>query len=257
MGLFGKKTSLGLDIGSGFVKIVEVDRSGDQPEVTRVAMRPLLPDAIVEGEVMDPGLVADTVRSLFERMGTKSRDVITAVGGHDVIIKKIEVPAMPEGELAESIQWEAEQYIPFDINDVNLDYVVLDSDARDTMDVLLVAVKKDRIADYTSVIVQAGKDPVLVDVDVFALQNAFEANYEVPADQVIAESKVLVDVARTEALAVVAYATATEAGHHFSIPGFDDPASPNAPAIPFLRAVVGARVGKSARVAWVRHGRVS
>jgi type IV pilus assembly protein PilM len=91
---------------------------------------------------------------------------------------------MTDAELAESIQWEAEQYIPFDINDVNLDYVVLESDAGDTMDVLLVAVKKDRIADYTSVIVQAGKDPVLVDVDVFALQNAFEANYDVDPETI-------------------------------------------------------------------------
>jgi type IV pilus assembly protein PilM len=94
-----------------------------------------------------------------------------------VIIKKIQLPSMTEAELAESIQWEAEQYIPFDINDVNLDYVVLETGASDTMDVLLVAVKRDRINDYTSVIVQAGKEPVLVDVDVFAVQNAFETNY--------------------------------------------------------------------------------
>ena len=106
MGLFGKKTSLGLDIGSGFVKIVEVDRSGDQPEVSRIAMRPLLPDAIVEGEVMDPGLVADTLRGLFQEVGIKGKDVITAVGGHDVIIKKIEMDRMKESEARDVIRWD-------------------------------------------------------------------------------------------------------------------------------------------------------
>ena len=93
---------------------------------------------------------------------------------------------MSAEELAESIRWEAEQYVPFDINDVNLDYVVLDGGAGDTMDVLLVAVKKDKISDYTSVITQAGKTPVLVDVDAFALQNAFEANYPIEPGRVVA-----------------------------------------------------------------------
>jgi type IV pilus assembly protein PilM len=102
-----------------------------------------------------------------------------------VIIKKIQLPSMSEAELGESIQWEAEQYIPFDINDVNLDYVVLGKGEGDTMDVLLVAVKKDRIADYTSVMTQAGKVPALMDVDVFALQNAYEVNYG-PADGTVA-----------------------------------------------------------------------
>ncbi len=99
---------------------------------------------------------------------------------------------MSPEELGESIRWEAEQYVPFDINDVNLDYVVLESGAGDSMDVLLVAVKKDKIGDYTSVISQAGRNPVLVDVDAFALQNAFEANYPVEPGHVVA----LVNVGR-------------------------------------------------------------
>jgi type IV pilus assembly protein PilM len=103
-----------------------------------------------------------------------------------VIVKKITLPAMSPEELSESIRWEAEQYVPFDINDVNLDYVVLESGAGDTMDVLLVAVKKDKIGDYTSVISQAGRNPVLVDVDSFALQNAYEANYPVEPGSVVA-----------------------------------------------------------------------
>ena len=126
MGLFGRsKQSVGLDIGSGFVKVVVVDHSGDQPEVSRVAMRPLVADAIVEGEVMDPGLVADTVRGLFQEMGLKSKDVITAVGGHDVIIKKIEMDRMKESDAREVIRWEAEQHVPFDIKSVELDFQIL------------------------------------------------------------------------------------------------------------------------------------
>ncbi|MDH3746390.1 MAG: pilus assembly protein PilM, partial [Acidobacteriota bacterium] len=112
----------------------------------------------------------------------------TSVSGHSVIIKKIEVPAMPEDELAESIQWEAEQYIPFDINDVRLDYLVLSTPepGRESMEVLLVAVKRDKVNDYVSVISQAGKNPAIVDVDAFAVQNAYELNYDIDPQQVVA-----------------------------------------------------------------------
>ena len=97
---------------------------------------------------------------------------------------------MTEAELAESIYWEAEQYIPFDIQDVNLDYQILDAGtrrrrARAAMEVLLVAAKKEKIADYTGVITQAGRTPVVVDVDAFALQNAYEANYGVEPGAVV------------------------------------------------------------------------
>src|SRR5438552_19162611 len=111
----------------------------------------------------------------------------TSLSGHSVIIKKITLPAMSPEELAESIQWEAEQYIPFDINDVSLDYVPLTTPgAGDNIDVILVAVKQEKINDYTSVISQTGKVPVLVDVDPFALQNAYEMTYSVDEGKVLA-----------------------------------------------------------------------
>jgi type IV pilus assembly protein PilM len=104
-----------------------------------------------------------------------------------VIVKKITLPAMTEQELSESIQWEAEQYIPFDIQEVNLDYQVLDpSAAGGNMDILLVAAKKDKINDYTSVVTQAGRNPIVMDVDAFALQNAYEMNYGVETGRVVA-----------------------------------------------------------------------
>jgi type IV pilus assembly protein PilM len=130
--------------------------------------------------------VVDTVNRLVSGLNVRNPDFGTSVSGHSVIVKKITLPAMSPEELGESIRWEAEQYVPFDINDVNLDYVVLESGAGDTMDVLLVAVKKDKIGDYTSVISQAGKNPLLVDVDSFALQNAYEANYPIEAGRVVA-----------------------------------------------------------------------
>jgi type IV pilus assembly protein PilM len=178
--VFGKrkKQVVGCDVGSSSIKIVELKPlKNDEYQLLHAAIANLSPEAIVDGAIMDSSLVVEALSRLIADNNIRNPNFGGSLSGHSVIIKKIQLPSMTDSELAESIQWEAEQYIPFDINDVNLDYVVLDSGAGDTMDVLLVAVKKDRIADYTSVIVQAGRDPVLVDVDVFALQNAFEANY--------------------------------------------------------------------------------
>jgi type IV pilus assembly protein PilM len=178
--VFGKRKRqvVGCDVGSSSIKIVELKPlKNDEYQLLHAAIANLSPEAIVDGAIMDSSLVVEALSRLIADNNIRNPNFGGSLSGHSVIIKKIQLPSMTDSELAESIQWEAEQYIPFDINDVNLDYVVLDSGAGDTMDVLLVAVKKDRIADYTSVIVQAGKDPVLVDVDVFALQNAFEANY--------------------------------------------------------------------------------
>lgn len=178
--MFGKrkKQVVGCDIGSSAIKIVELrPLKNGEFQLLHSAAAELSPEAIVDGAIMDSSLVVDALSRLIAENGIKNQSFGGSLSGHSVIIKKIQLPAMSEAELTESIQWEAEQYIPFDINDVNLDYEVLDDSGADTMDVLLVAVKKDRIADFTSVVTQAGKEPVLVDVDVFSLQNAFEANY--------------------------------------------------------------------------------
>ena len=188
MGLFGRKrTSIGLDIGSGFVKVVEVDHSGDQPEVVRLAMRPLLPDAIVEGEIMDYGLVSDSVMGLFQDLGMKNPDVVTAIGGHDVIIKKIEMDRMKESDAREVIRWEAEQHVPFDIKSVELDFQILDPDGDGRhMEVLLVAAKRELVDNKVGLLQDAGVNPVIIDVDAFALHNAFEHNYPDDRDGIIA-----------------------------------------------------------------------
>lgn len=185
--LFRKSKNLvGLDIGSSAVKLVELkDAKGGGYRLVKTAIEPLSPEAIVDGAIMDASLVVDTVNRVISSLNIRNNDFATSLSGHSVIIKKISLPAMSSEELAESIRWEAEQYVPFDINDVNLDYVVLEP-GGETMDVLLVAVKKDKIGDYTSVVTQAGKTPALVDVDAFAVQNAYEVNYPVEPGRVVA-----------------------------------------------------------------------
>jgi len=187
-GLGKSKSIAGLDIGSSSVKAVELKAEGKGYRVTAYAAEPVPPDAIVDGAIMDGGAVADAIRRVFANKAFKAREVAASLSGNAVIVKKISLPVMTEAELAQSIFWEAEQYIPFDIQDVNLDYQILDAGngaGKATMDVLLVAAKKDKIADYTGVITQAGRTPVVVDVDVFALQNAYEANYGVDPQVVV------------------------------------------------------------------------
>ncbi|MGH7468698.1 MAG: type IV pilus assembly protein PilM [Longimicrobiales bacterium] len=179
MGLFGRnKVSAGLDIGSGFVKLVVIDHSKSEPEIVQVATSPLVPDAIVEGEVMDPVLVAETVRSVVESSGVKAKDVVCAVGGHDVIIKKIPMDRMTEADAREVIRWEAEQHVPFDMENVQLDFQILDPDGtKPQMQVLLVAAKRELIENRMNLLADAGLSLAAIDVDAFALHNAFEHNY--------------------------------------------------------------------------------
>jgi type IV pilus assembly protein PilM len=183
------KSLVGLDIGSSAVKAVELKPAGKAYKVTAFGSEPIPPDSIVDGAIIDGAAVADAIRRLFDSRAIKTKEVAASLSGNAVIVKKITLPVMTEAELAESIYWEAEQYIPFDIQDVNLDYQILDAGdgpgGKGTMDVLLVAAKKEKIADYTGVIAQAGRTAVVVDVDAFALQNAYEVNYGIDAGAVI------------------------------------------------------------------------
>ena len=188
-GLSKSKAVVGLDIGSSAVKAVELKAAGKGFKVLAFGSEPVPPDSIVDGAIIDGAAVSDAIRRLFENKAFKTKEVAASLSGNAVIVKKINLPVMTEAELAESIYWEAEQYIPFDIQDVNLDYQILDAgtgpDSKGTMDVLLVAAKKEKIADYTGVISQAGRTPVIVDVDAFALQNAYEANYGVDPQAIV------------------------------------------------------------------------
>jgi type IV pilus assembly protein PilM len=175
------RSLVGLDIGSSAVKAIELKSAGKSYKVTAFGSEPVPPDSIVDGAIIDGAAVVESIRRLFDSRNIKTKEVAASLSGNAVIVKKIALPTMTEAELAESIYWEAEQYIPFDIQDVNLDYQILDpgnpAAGKSTMDVLLVAAKKEKIADYTGVIGQAGRSAVVVDVDAFALQNAYEVNY--------------------------------------------------------------------------------
>jgi type IV pilus assembly protein PilM len=188
--LFGSKKGLvGVDIGSSAVKAVELKPGGRGGEyhLLKLGLEPLPPEAIVDGAIMDSGAVIDAIQRLFSVNKIKTNEVATSVSGNAVIVKKISLPQMTQEELAESIHWEAEQYIPFDIQDVALDYELVEgSGSGGNMDVLLVAVKKDKISDYSSAISQAGKTATVVDVDVFALQNCYEVNYGIDPGRVVA-----------------------------------------------------------------------
>ncbi len=140
---------------------------------------------------MDSVTIIDTIRDLVTAV-TKTKDVVTSVSGHSVIVKKITLPLMTEAELEESIQWEAERHIPFDINDVNIDFQILGygSENPDLMDVILVAAKKDMINDYVSVIMESGLNPVLVDIDAFAVENMLAINYDIDKEDTVAVANI-------------------------------------------------------------------
>lgn len=177
----GKRSSLvGIDIGSSAVKIAVLRPNGSSSyQLEALGSCELPEDSIVDGAILSKLPVAEAIEEIFKTQKIKNSKIATSISGHSVIVKKVTLPALSREELDESIQWEAERYIPFDISDVNVDYqIVRESPEGQKLDVILVAAKKEKITDYTSVISMAGKIPVVVDIDAFALQNVYEANYQ-------------------------------------------------------------------------------
>ena len=186
---FGAKSVVGLDIGSHSVKAVELTRKGRSAEfeLSHLGVAPLPPEAIVQGAFLNSAGIVDAIREAVEKAKIRTKQVAAAVSGHSVIVKKVSLPTMSRDELDEQIRWEAEQYIPFDVNEVNLDFQILDDESGDgQMDVLLVAAKKDLIDDYVQVISEAGLQPAVIDVAAFAVENAYEGNYETNREDTIA-----------------------------------------------------------------------
>lgn len=187
-GIFGSKETVALDIGSSSIKLIQMVMGKQGWQLEKIGMKELPPEAIVDGSIIDSMTVVNTIQELLKEQSIKTKQAISALTGHYVIIKKVTFPAATEDELAESIQWEAEQYIPFPVTEVNLDFQILgaDTEGRGQMDVMLVAVKKDVISDYTNVLREAGLNPVVIDVDAFALENMMEINYPVVSGEMIA-----------------------------------------------------------------------
>ncbi|MFM2246794.1 MAG: type pilus biosis protein PilM [Pseudomonadota bacterium] len=189
MGLFNRRRpSIGLDIGSSGIKLMELDQDSKtgRYRLLHFEMAPLPPEAIVDGQIMNTTVVVDQIRELLQRRRIKTKNATASISGNSVIIKRVTLPQMSIDELEESIQWEAEQYIPFDINDVNLDVQILAGASLDPgqMDVLLVAARKEVVNERHSLLSQAGLKPAVIDVDAFAVSNMFELNYDVPKETV-------------------------------------------------------------------------
>lgn len=185
-----QQLSLGLDIGSHGVKICEMTESSSGLQLVSLGSALLPPDTLEDGALQDPDAVAQTIASLVNNLKIKGKKVAISISGYSVIVKKINLPIMSDDELAKHIQSEAEQYIPFDIDDVYLDYEDLktSSEAEQRTDVMLVAAKKDVVDGYLNMLQSAGLKPVVVDVDAFALENAYEANFG------LSENVTLVDI---------------------------------------------------------------
>lgn len=184
--LKSQKDIVAIDIGSSTVKLVQLRESKGEYHLVNVGLEPLPPEAVVDGAFMDSSSVVEVVRSLVQKTKTKTKNVATAVSGHSVIIRNVNLPIMTEDELATSIQWEAEQYIPFEISDVNIDFHIIgpDSDEPSEMKVVIVAVKKEFVSDYMAIFKEASLKPVVLDVGCFAMGNAIELNYGLESDVV-------------------------------------------------------------------------
>ncbi len=186
--MFGSKGIVGLDIGSSYIKAVQLNETRSGYELALFDLLPISPELIVEGSIIDAIRVTESLRELVRKAKIKAKDAVIAISGHSsVIIKRISLPEMSEEELAESIKFEAEQYVPFDIEDVNLDFQILGpKEEPGQMDVILVAVKKEVINDYVSVVREAGLNTAIVDVDAFALENMYGINYEIESGRNVA-----------------------------------------------------------------------
>jgi type IV pilus assembly protein PilM len=179
------KNLVGLDIGSSSVKAVELQKKGGSLQLVSLGYENLQTDTIVDGQIMELNNVSNVISSIFNEHKIKTTRVAAGVSGHSVIVKNIVVPQMSEEELHESFSWHAEEHIPFDIADVNLDYQIT-GNSSDALSVLMAACKSDKIANVKQAIQLAGKQPVIVDVDAFALQNCYEINYRPVAGDVVA-----------------------------------------------------------------------
>jgi type IV pilus assembly protein PilM len=184
---FGDKGYLTLDIGSSSIKMLEAKGKGRSLRILNAGIIPLPSEVIQENIVQNPTIVAEAIRTLVEDYGVKATNAITVVPGPAAIIKRANFPVQDPKELRETILFEAGNFIPESLDNVNLDYQVLDpGSAADSVDVLLVAVRKDVINSYIAAIEEAGLVPVVADVDYFALENMFEANYFPDADDTTA-----------------------------------------------------------------------
>ncbi len=181
------KNLVGVDIGTSSIKVCQLKDTRKGPRLIKLGFTPLPRQTIVDGHVLNAAAVVEALNRVFAEAKIKDRDIALSISGQAVIIRKITVPMMTPAELDEQIQWEAEQHIPFDIKDVHVDYEVLRRRPEaGQMDLLLVAAKREEVADYTEIARQAKLRPVVVDIDAFTVQNVFEFNRGLAPEQTFA-----------------------------------------------------------------------
>jgi len=203
LSVFSKAENLiGLDIGSHSVKLMQANTGNVTPRLMSMGVAPLPREAFSEGRLAKPEVVADAIRLLANHLKIKRRPVAVSISGYDVMIKKIELPTMTENELVERMHSELGQYIPYNIDEVDVDYQVIDvsKNRPNFMDVLLVAAKKESIADFNNLLKLSGFDPFVVDVDFFALSNSFEVTYGFGDERVA-----LLDIGANKSIMNIAY----------------------------------------------------
>lgn len=178
---FSKKKIIGLDIGTSSIKLAELDAGRRGMVLNRFGVYPIDTGAVVGGEIVEAASVTQAINSVVRLAKTKRKHVATGMWGTSVIVKKISMPRMDEKVIAEQIKWEAEQYIPFDINEISLEHHILRSmrGSSENMEVLLVAAKQEFVFRYLEVVEAAGLKCSCIDVAGFALANCFEFNYGV------------------------------------------------------------------------------
>lgn len=183
--LFGKKRGVfGLDIGSSSVKAVELNGKVNKLNLVNLGFENLPNDTVVDGQIMELNAVSEVIQNVCNSNQIKRNEVITSVSGHSVIIKNIVLPKMSREELEESIDWHAEEHIPYDLSEVSLDYHVGAED-EEAMEIVIAACKQERLDNLKQAVRLAGKNPVVIDVDTFALQNCYEINYQPDESQVV------------------------------------------------------------------------
>src|SRR5687767_13992238 len=186
-----RRQLVGLDIGSSGIKIVQLKESRGRYILQKFGFKPLEPEVIVDGTVMDEGRVVSAIKELFEETKIRVKQVAVSISGHAVIIKKISLPPMPDEELEGQVRLAAEQYIPFDINEVNIDFHSMNpneqsDDGQSQMSLLLVAAKKDNVTELSELVKSAGLNPVILDVDAFAIENMYGINYPPSPEDIVA-----------------------------------------------------------------------
>lgn len=190
---------VGVSIGSSSIKIVEIKRVGRQWKLLHFGMIQLPEDAIVNREILNPVAVIESLRTLTSQLKLKTKSVCTSISGTSVIIKRMQVEVQNMKELQDQVFWEAEQYLPFDVSEVVMDYHLLGPVRDRKADVILVAAKKSSVEVYLNCLAEGGLKPKVVDLDYFALQNLYEVNYPQNPQEAVA----LVDIGASSMKVVV------------------------------------------------------